>query len=178
MPTTPVSSIHIRAARREDIPALVRCATTSTKPGETAGFGGPPETRTFGDPERLATAWKEPNHVGRDEVLVAVVEGQVVGYVTVEERDETLELDNIDVEAAFQRRGIGTRLVEIVEERARAAHRTAVTLGTSRNAEGIAWRSLPWWQARGYRVTGEEQNVWTRSIGEKVREIRMRKDLR
>jgi len=97
--------------------------------------------------------------------------------VTVEDRGCELELVNIDVPLELQGRGIGTMLVRSVEERARAAGKQAVTAGTSRNAEGVAWKSLPWWQHLGYRVTHEEENSWTRSIGPGAREIRMRKDL-
>ena len=68
-------------------------------------------------------------------------------------------------------------MVRFVEERARREGNRAVTLGTSRNAAGVPWKSLPWWQALGYGVTGEEENDWTRSIGIGVREIRMRKEL-
>lgn len=50
-----------------------------------------------------------------------------------------------------------------------------MTLGTSRNAAGVAWKSFPWWFRRGYEVTHEEENEWTRSIGPGSREIRMRK---
>ena len=65
---------------------------------------------------------------------------------------------------------VGTTLVRSVEERARAAGKQAVTAGTSRNAEGVAWKSLPWWQHLGYGITHEEENAWTRSIGPAVRE--------
>ena len=91
--------------------------------------------------------------------------------------DPQHELVNIEVPLELQGRGIGTMLVRSVEQRARAAGKQAVTLGTSRNAAGVAWKSLPWWHHLGYRVTHEEQNPWTRSIGPGVREIRMRKDL-
>jgi len=86
-------------------------------------------------------------------------------------------LINIDVARDRQGRGIGTRMVRVVEERARREGKSAVTLGTSRNAAGVVWKSLPWWLSRGYRITGEEENAWTRSIGAGVREIRMRKEV-
>jgi ribosomal protein S18 acetylase RimI-like enzyme len=105
------------------------------------------------------------------------VGGRVVGCVTVEDRGGELELVNIDVALEFQGRGIGTMLVRSVEERARAAGMEAVTAGTSRNAQGVAWKSLAWWQHLGYQVTGEEENAWTRSIGPGAREIRLRKAL-
>jgi GNAT superfamily N-acetyltransferase len=103
--------------------------------------------------------------------------GAGVCCVTVEDTGRELELVNIQVPLELQGRGIGTVLVRSVEERARAAGKQAVTAGTSRNAEGVAWKSLPWWQHLGYRVTHEEENPWTRSIGPSVREIRMRKDV-
>jgi GNAT superfamily N-acetyltransferase len=111
------------------------------------------------------------------EVLVGVLDDQIVGLVTVENRGRELELINIDVPQELQGQGIGSRLVQFVEERARAEGKSAVTLGTSRNAAGIPWKSFPWWLSRGYTVTGDEENEWTRAIGPGVREIRMRKDL-
>jgi ribosomal protein S18 acetylase RimI-like enzyme len=131
----------------------------------------------FRDASVLAAAWRDPNVVQGEEVLVAEMDGRVVGYVTVEDRGGELELVTIHVPLQLQGRGVGTILVRSVEQRARAAGKQAVTLGTSRNAEGVAWKSLPWWQHLGYRVTHEEENPWTRSIGPGVREIRMRKDL-
>lgn len=123
----------------------------------------------FHDTSTLLSAWRDPNLVQGEEVLVAEMDGRVVGC--------ELELVNIGVPLELQGRGIGTMLVRSVEERARAAGKQAVTAGTSRNAEGVAWKSLPWWQHLGYRVTHEEENPWTRSIGPGVREIRMRKGL-
>ena len=169
--------IHVRPARREDIPAVVMVATSSLSEGEDLGFGGPSSESLFADVGRLSAGWREPNRVGSQEVLVAEVGGRVVGCVTVEDRGQVLELIDIDVPRDLQRRGIGTRMVRFVEERARREGKRAVTLGTSRNAAGVPWKSLPWWQALGYGVTGEEENDWTRSIGIGVREIRMRKEL-
>jgi RimJ/RimL family protein N-acetyltransferase len=141
------------------------------------GFSTPRSESPFTDISRLSAAWVDPNLVRGEEVWVAEVDGPVVGCVTIEDRGEALELINIDVARELQGRGIGTRMVRLVEERARGEGKRAVTLGTSRNAAGVAWRSLPWWQSRGYRITGEEENDWTRSIGPGVREIRMRKEV-
>lgn len=173
--------LSIRSANRDDIPAIVECANSSTSEEEERGFGTPFSQRTFNDVGRLSAVWRDPNIVGSDaadeEVIVAETEGRVVGYVTVEERGEELELVNIDVHREQQRRGIGSRLVQFVEERAVCEGRRAVTLGTTRNAEGVPWKSLGWWQKLGYTVTGDEENDYTRSIGVGVREIRMRKSV-
>ncbi|MCI4352568.1 MAG: GNAT family N-acetyltransferase [Thermoplasmata archaeon] len=169
--------IRVRPATREDIPALVRCATSSTTESEGVGFGRPWSQQTFTDEGRLAAAWHEPNRAGGEEIFVAEVGRRVVGYVTLENRGEILELNNIDVSRDHQRRGIGRQLVRFVEEHARQHGQHAVTLGTSRSAAGVPWKSLRWWQGHGFQITGEEENAWTRSIGAGVREIRMRKDV-
>lgn len=167
----------LRAATRHDIPAIVATHHTSVSPDEVVGFGTPFAERTFADAERLRRAWRDPDRVGKERVLVAELEGRVVGYVTIEDRGTCLELADINVERPHQGRGIGSRMVAFVEERARRAGKEAVTLGTSRNAAGVAWKSFPWWRRLGYHVTLEEENDWTRAIGPGVREIRMRKDL-
>ena len=173
--------LSIRSAKRDDIPGIVECANSSSSEEEEAGFGTPFSERTFNDVGRLSALWQDPNVVGSDvageEVIVAELDGRIVGYVTMEDRGEELELVNIDVRRAYQGRGIGSRLVQFLEQRAVREGKGALTLGTSRNAEGVAWKSLGWWQKLGYTVTGEEQNAWTKSIGEGVREIRMRKPL-
>jgi predicted N-acetyltransferase YhbS len=173
---TEVSDVVVRPATRADIPGIVSVSNSSILPGEDMGFGGGLDS-TFSDALALAAAWQEPNVVQGEEVLVAEMDGRIVGYVTVEDRDGVLELVNIDVPLQLQGRGIGTILVRSVEARARAEGKQAVTAGTSRNAAGVPWKSLPWWEHLGYRVTHEEENAWTRSIGPGVREIRFRRDL-
>jgi ribosomal protein S18 acetylase RimI-like enzyme len=114
--------LSIRSAKPDDIPAIVECANSSATEEEEVGFGTPFSQRTFNDVARLSAAWQEPNVVGSDggveEVIVAETNGRVIGYVTVEDRGEDLELVNIDVRREQQGRGIGSRLVEFVEERA------------------------------------------------------------
>src|SRR3989454_5819877 len=169
------SGVRLRPATREDISAIVMVSNSSTGEEDDIGFGTPRSELVFSDEARLSAAWQDPNLVGQEAVWMAELDGRIVGCVTVEDRGKTLELVNIDVPRDLQGRGIGTRMVRLVEERAWRERKRAVTLGTSRNAAGVAWKSLPWWQSRGYRITGEEENDWTRSIGAGVREIRMEK---
>jgi N-acetylglutamate synthase-like GNAT family acetyltransferase len=131
----------------------------------------------FRDTSVLLPAWRDPDVVRGEEVLAAEMDGRIAGCVTVEDTGRELELVNIGVPRGLQGRGTGTMLVRSAEERAGAAGKQAVTAGTSRNAGGVAWTSLPWGQHLGYRVTHQEENPWTRSIGPGAREIRMRKDL-
>lgn len=170
-------AITVRPAAKVDIPAIVHCATSSILEEEDAGFGPPWSERTFTDRGRLLEAWRKPNKVGTSEVYVAESNGLVVGYVTIENRPASIELGTVEVPRDLQGQGVGRSLVRFVEATARKRGMTAVTVGTSRNAEGVAWRSLPWWNALGYQVVGEEENEWTRSVGRGVREIRMRKEI-
>lgn len=167
--------VQVRRASRHDIPSIVDCANTSVNAADEVGFGTPLSERLFNSVDRLTAAWTDPNRVGREEVIVAESERRVVAYVTVEDRGEDLELVDIAVRGDSQGRGIGGQLVASVEREARDGAKKAVTLGTSRSAQGTPWRSYSWWLARGYVVTGEEENAWTRTIGPGVKEIRMRK---
>ena len=176
MAETGADDVHVRPATRADAPGIVWVSNSSILPGEDVGFGGGLDS-PFHDASTLAAVWQDPNVVQGEEVLVAEMDGRIVGCVTVEDRGDELELVSIQVPLQLQGRGIGTMLVRSVEERARTEGKQAVTAGTSRNAEGVAWKSLPWWQHLGYRVTHEEENEWTRLIGPGVREIRLRKEL-
>ena len=49
-------------------------------------------------------------------VLVAEMDGRIVGCVTVEDRGRELELVNIDVPLELQGRGIGMMLAQSVEQ--------------------------------------------------------------
>lgn len=176
MPKSIEAKIIVRKATRNDIRGIVEVSNSSILPGEDIGFGGGLGS-PFQNQSKLETAWQEPNIVQGEEVLVAEMDSRVVGYTTIQDRGSELELVNIDVPLELQGKGIGTRIVRTVEENARKGNRKAVTLGTSRNAKGVAWKSLPWWEHLGYRITHEEENDWTRNIGPGAREIRMRKDL-
>jgi GNAT superfamily N-acetyltransferase len=70
------------------------------------------------------------------------MDGRIVGVTKIEDKKEELELVDIDVPLELQGRGIGSRIVRSIEERATREGKRAVTLGTSRNAEGVPWKSL------------------------------------
>src|SRR5512137_2640822 len=149
--------VRVRTANRDDIPAIVTISCSSVSDEEVAGFGTSVSQSLFGDEDRLSSAWIDPDRVNSEEILVAEMDGQVVGCVRIEERGHELELVDIDVLRKLQCRGIGTRLVRYVEELAQERGKKAVTLGTSRNSAGVPWKSLPWWQAHGYLITHEEE---------------------
>ena len=169
--------VKVRPATRDDIPGIVEVWRTSVSEDEVAGFGTPVTESIFRNIGTLSSAWGEANRVDSREVFVAEFDGRVVGSVMIEDRKEELEIVDIDVAGELQGRGIGTRIVHFIEQMAKEQGKGAVTLGTSRKADGVPWKSFPWWKARGYHVTHEEENAWTKSIGPGVTEIRMRKDL-
>src|SRR5215470_12051366 len=119
------SDVHVRPAVRADAPGIVWVSNSSILPGEDVGFGGGVDS-PFRDASVLAAAWRDPNVVQGEEVLVAEMDGRIVGCATVEDRGSELELVNIDAALQLQGRGIGTMLVWSVEERARAEGKQAV----------------------------------------------------
>src|SRR5436309_759533 len=136
------SGIRLRPASRADIPAIVAISNSSIDEEEDIGFGTPRSELVFSDVERLSAAWQDPNLVREEAVWMAELDGRVVGCVTVEDRGDALEIVNIDVPRELQGRGIGTRMVRLVEERARRKGKRPVTLGTSRNAAGLDWKGI------------------------------------
>ena len=80
-----------------------------------------------------------------------------------------------DVRREQRGRGIGSRLVEFVEERAARKGRRAVTLGRPEMRRAFRGSRLAGGRSFSYSVTGEEENAYTHSIGVGVSEIRMRK---
>lgn len=84
--------VRVREAKRDDIQGIVRVSSTSILPNEDVGFGGGPGS-TFHDSTKLASLWKDPNMVGREEVLVAKMGKRLVGCVTIQDRGHELEFD-------------------------------------------------------------------------------------
>jgi predicted N-acetyltransferase YhbS len=141
LPRLDPPNIHVRPARRTDIPGIVHVSNSSILPGEDIGFGGGTGS-PFQDASKLVSAWQEPNIVRGNEIWVAEMDGRIVGVTKIEDKKEELELVDIDVPLELQGRGIGSRIVRSIEERATREGKRAVTLGTSRNAEGVPWKSL------------------------------------
>src|SRR3989442_605822 len=136
------SGIRLRPASRGDIPAIVAVSNSSIDEEADIGFGTPRSELVFSDVERLSAAWQDPNIVREEAVWMAELDGRVVGCVTVEDRGEALELVNIDVPRELQGRGIGTRMVRLVEERGRRRGKRAGTPGARRDAAGGAWEAV------------------------------------
>src|SRR2546425_4238803 len=135
------SGIRRRPASRGDLPAIVAISNSSIGEEEDIGFGTPRSELVFSDVERLSAAWQDPNLVREEAVWMAEFDGRVVGCVTVEDRGGALGLVNIDVPRELQGQGLGTRMVRLGEEGAPGKSQRAVTLGTRRQAAGVAWKA-------------------------------------
>lgn len=57
--------------------------------------------------------------------------GQVCGFVIFYRRDDHVHLENVAVNPDYQQRGIGSRLIEFVEQQARAASYSRIELYTN-----------------------------------------------
>ncbi|MEU7058983.1 GNAT family N-acetyltransferase [Streptomyces sp. NPDC046197] len=104
-------------------------------------------------PEQVAAALAEELANPDVEVLLARAEGWLVGIaITLARHPDPADPDPwiglLMVDAGAQRRGYGRRLATLVEERFRAAGRTAVRLAVLENNP----RALAFWTALGYHV--------------------------
>src|SRR2546422_11701919 len=105
-------------AKKTDIPSIVQVCSSFILPSEDIGFGGRPPG-PFQDPSKLASIWKEPNTVEKNEIWVAEIDGRIVGVARIEDKGGELELIDIDVPRELQGQGIGRQIVRSIEERAR-----------------------------------------------------------
>ncbi|MFL4949688.1 GNAT family N-acetyltransferase [Streptomyces sp. MMS24-I31] len=110
-------------------------------------------------PEQVATALAEELAEPDAEVLLARSEGRLVGIATTlahhpDPADPDPWIGLLMVDAAAQRQGHGRRLAALVEERFRAAGRTAVRLAVLENNPS----GLTFWTALGYEVIGHRRD--------------------
>lgn len=86
----------------------------------------------------------------RDGLVYVERADSVRGLVVLLERTDHLFVENLAVRPEFQGRGIGTRLLDFAESRARALGKNEVRLSTNvRMTENLRYYS-----ARGFRETG------------------------
>jgi len=87
-----------------------------------------------------------------ERLWVACLGQRPVGFALVERlTDGTAHLEELSVDPAYGRRGIGTALVRHVEQTLATRGHATVTLSTFRD---VPWNA-PWYWRLGYRVLGE-----------------------
>jgi len=75
-------------------------------------------------------------------------EGSIIGLLVLVERADGLLLDNVAVDPAHQRRGLGDRLLTFAEGEARRLGYPALDLYT----HAAMTENLAWYRRRAYRV--------------------------
>ncbi|WP_395675107.1 GNAT family N-acetyltransferase [Inquilinus sp.] len=131
------SEIRIRAARPED--------------RETLGALKLRASLAWGDHVEALRAMPEARQVPAEHlpaVIVATLDGTIAGFVTVLPRDDgAAELDDLFVDPAAWRRGLGARLVAEAERRAAALGARALHVVAGE-------RARLFYERCGFRVTG------------------------
>jgi GNAT superfamily N-acetyltransferase len=89
------------------------------------------------------------------QVWVAVAEQVVIGYAITREVDETLYLQEIDVEPKHCRRGIGTALIATIRAWAQLSDYSVLSLSTFRD---IPWNA-PFYAKLGFRILDESELI-------------------
>jgi GNAT superfamily N-acetyltransferase len=122
-----VSQVTIRAAQREDLPAI---AAIEDSGAETfAAYGHP---LADGSPPAPPNQWAQ----ALDDGLLWVADDSVagpIGFLAGKLTDDGLYIEEVDVVAPRQRHGHGRRLVQAAIDWARARGLPAVTLTTFRH---------------------------------------------
>lgn len=91
-------------------------------------------------------------YLAQNRSLVAVQEGDVVGFVLFDPVDDDLFIAELSVRRERQGRGIGQSLLAAAAERAALGGFAAVALTTFRD---VPWNA-PYYARRGFSVIGEE----------------------
>ncbi len=134
-PSRPKSDVSIRRARPADADRLAVIAEEAFAP-YIAAIGRRPAPMDEAHADAIA----------RGEALVAVADGAVRGFATYALARPTASLITVAVTPAAQGQGVGSALIEAVEERARAAGAGTLALYTNAAMAG----NLALYRARGY----------------------------
>ena len=135
-------NVTYRRAVPADIPAIERLFAemlASVGDEETGGYESGYLDKFFG---------------GGDVICVAVSDGDVVGYVSVELYPDFVYLDDLSVTESFRGMGIGTKLIKFAERYAADSNVPMASLHVERS--NTAARYL--YQRLGYSVSGEEES--------------------
>ena len=103
------------------------------------------------------------SYIGAGEVLVATFGNQIVGHVQLIETGgaDELEIKNMAVLEAHQRRGVGRALMSAAIGRAKDQRRSTVVVATAAADIG----NLRFYQRLGFRMRSVERDVFTPATG-------------
>jgi ribosomal protein S18 acetylase RimI-like enzyme len=148
-----MSTIHIRAAKRDDLPALVRIEETC--------FSADRRSR----PQSLRHGLKSPFQC----VQVAVLGREVVGAMTLYLYPRTVRIYSVAVLPEFRRCGAGRRLVKQALQLARRTGRRAVSLEAAQANRVLTG----WYETFGFRPAETLKDYYSRGC----HAVRMRQEL-
>ena len=151
-PNRPLHVTYRSLGADDDLDAITRLLHAAYAPLAAAGM------RYVASHQDVATTRRR---TAKGETFVAVRDNAVVGIITLAEADATHGspfYDRPDVASfgqfavlpALQRQGIGSRLMDIVEQRAREKGVVELALDTSEHAEAL----IAMYTKRGYRFIG------------------------
>ena len=150
MPPAPEPPVALRPATAADVPALAALVNSAYR-GEASRQGWTTEADLLDGPRTDAAALHELlGAPGGGFVLAAGPAGQLLGCVYLQAQASRLYLGTLAVAPAGQAQGLGHRLLEAAEARARQLGCTHLKITV------VAARSelLAWYERRGYARTG------------------------
>ncbi len=151
--------VDIRAPRLDEIGKLARIEEEADQRYLDTRFHAFAEAP--GIPAEVAR-----RYIAEDRLLVAAVDEEPIAFIGWStERDPTvLSVSQISVLSEFGRQGIGTRLINVVLDRARAEGYRSAVLATQ---IGVPWNE-PWYRRLGFESL--EPDDWTDWMQEVVAE--------
>ena len=144
-------NVTYRRAVSEDIPAIKRLFS------EMLASVGDEKTKGYED------GYLDKFFCGGDVIYVAVSDGEVVGYISVELHRDFVYLDDLSVTKRFRGKGIGKKLIKFAERYAAASSVPAASL----HVESTNTVARYLYQRLGYAVTATEESRFrmTKHIG-------------
>lgn len=121
--------------------------------------------RHWGYPERWIQSWKDaltitPEFILGNEVHVAIVEGEPVGFYAFVESDGALELEHLWVEPDRIGVGVGRSLFEHAIGNAASMGAVSLKIEADPNAEGFYLRMGAWRTGENvYEIEGEKRKL-------------------
>ncbi len=100
-------------------------------------------------PIEILTEAQKRSHVW----VITTMTAEIVGFAVVSVVKERLHLEEIDIEPAHGRQGLGQALIEAICDRARAIGLKAISLSTFRD---IPWNA-PYYERLGFRIIPESE---------------------
>jgi putative acetyltransferase len=154
--------LNIRPARQDDCQSIMRVHADAVSGIRTALYT-PEEIQAWGVP-RKPESYEEL--IRSKEFFVAEEDGEIVGFGVLNQN--SAEVEAVYVSPKAGRRGIGLRVLQKLEERARALGLEQLRLNASLNA-------VPFYKRAGY--VGKEESKYRLSTGVEIACIPMVKSV-